>query len=87
MTTHVTPEMVPIMAEYHNGSVSLAKKEDSEVVAESVGGVVGDVGGVVGGVVADAALLAELVMLSPFCLTGLQPCNANLPAPAGWEFV
>ena len=80
------------MAEYHNGSVSLAKKEDSEVVAESVGGVVVVVvvvgGGVVGsGVVADAALLAELVMLSPFCLTGLQPCNANLPAPAGWEFV
>ena len=76
------------MAEYHNGSVSLAKKEDSEVVAESVGGVVGGVVGVVGsGVVADAALLAELVMLSPFCLTGLQPCNANLPAPAGWEFV
>ena len=72
------------MAEYHNGSVSLAKKEDSEVVAESVGGG----GGVVGsGVVADAALLAELVMWSPFCLTGLQPCNANLPAPAGWEFV
>ena len=76
------------MAEYHNGSVSLAKKEDSEVVAESVGGVVGGVVGVVGsGVVADAALLAELVMLSPFCLTGLPPCNANLPAPAGWEFV
>ena len=76
------------MAEYHNGSVSLAKKEDSEVVAESVVGVVGGVVGVVGsGVVADAALLAELVMLSPFCLTGLQPCNANLPAPAGWEFV
>ena len=76
------------MAEYHNGSVSLAKKEDSEVVAESVGGVVVVGGGVVGsGVVADAALLAELVMLSPFCLTGLQPCNANLPAPAGWEFV
>ena len=75
------------MAEYHNGSVSLAKKEDSEVVAESVV-VVGGGGGVVGsGVVADAALLAELVMLSPFCLTGLQPCNANLPAPAGWEFV
>ena len=72
------------MAEYHNGSVSLAKKEDSEVVAESVGGVVGVVGS---GVVADAALLAELVMLSPFCLTGLPPCNANLPAPAGWEFV
>ena len=77
------------MAEYHNGSVSLAKKEDSEVVAESVVVVVVVVGGgVVGsGVVADAALLAELVMLSPFCLTGLQPCNANLPAPAGWEFV
>ena len=77
------------MAEYHNGSVSLAKKEDSEVVAESVGGVVVVVGGgVVGsGVVADAALLAELVMLSPFCLTGLPPCTANLPAPAGWEFV
>jgi len=76
------------MAEYHNGSVSLAKKEDSEVVAESVGGVVVGGGGVVGsGVVADAALLAELVMWSPFCLTGLQPCNANLPAPAGWEFV
>ena len=75
------------MAEYHNGSVSLAKKEDSEVVAESVGGGGGG-GGVVGsGVVADAALLAQLVMWSPFCLTGLQPCNANLPAPAGWEFV
>ena len=55
------------MAEYHNGSVSLAKKEDSEVVAESVGGVVVVVvggGGVGSGVVADAALLAELVMLS-----------------------
>ena len=77
------------MAEYHNGSVSLAKKEDSEVVAESVGVVVVVVvvGGGGSGVVADAALLAELVMLSPFCLTGLQPCNANLPAPAGWEFV
>ena len=75
------------MAEYHNGSVSLAKKEDSEVVAESVGGGGGG-GGVVGsGVVADAALLAQLVMWSLFCLTGLQPCNANLPAPAGWEFV
>ena len=59
------------MAEYHNGSVSLAKKEDSEVVAESVGGGGGGVVGVVGsGVVADAALLAELVMLSPFLSHG-----------------
>ena len=78
------------MAEYHNGSVSLAKKEDSEVVAESVVVVVvgGDDGSDGSVVVADASLRAELVMLSrSLQFTGLQPCNENLPAPAGWEFV
>lgn len=73
------------MAEYHNGSVSLAKKEDSEVVAESVVVVVGNGNGSV--VVADASLRVELVMLSVLSVRVLQPCNIILLAPAGWEFV
>ena len=51
MTTHVTPEMVPIKAEFHSGSVSLAKNDCDPLSSRAEGGTGGGGGG--GGLVVD----------------------------------